>query len=286
MTGRSLPRLTRALLLLPALGLVVGFFVLPLLRMLQLSFYQSTGDLRFVRAFVFDNYVKFLTDSYYLKIFWTSFLLALAVTLVAAILGYPLAYLMARKGRRLRTALMALLVTAIWVPLIVTVYGSFLALSNSGLVNWVLLHSGLIGSPVKLTHSFWTIVAGMTSWSVPYMALPLYAVIRSLDPSLEEASRALGAGPARAFLEVTLPLSLPGLASGTVLVWTWAIGEYVAPVILGGGAVRVMSQELAVSFLQRIDWPFGAAVCIILLVPIGAVVGLLGRYLSKGGSLL
>lgn len=286
MTSRSLPRLTRTLLLLPALALVGGFFFLPLLRVLQISFYQSTGDLRFVPAFVLSNYVKFLTDSYYLKIFGTSFLLATAVTAVAAVLGYPVAYLMARQGKALRAALMALLVTAIWVPLIVSVYGTFLALSNSGLVNWVVLHVGLSDAPVRLTHSFWSIVVGMTCWSIPYMTLPLYAVIRSLDPRLEEASRSLGAGPGRSFLEVTLPLSLPGLASGSVLVWTWAIGEYVAPVILGGGAVRVMSQELAVSFLQRIDWPFGAAVCIILLLPIGAVVGLLGRYLGKGGAIL
>ncbi len=286
MIARSFPALTKILLLLPALVLVGGFFILPLLRVLQISFYRGTGDLRFAPAFVFDNYARFLADGYYLKVFWSSFLLATAVTVVAAVLGYPLAYLMARGGGRLRAGLTALMVTAIWVPLIVTVYGSFLTLSNSGLVNWALGGLDLISRPLKLTHNFWAVVFGMTGWSVPYMALPLYAVIRSQNPSLEEASRALGAGPGRTFFEVTLPLSLPGLAGGTVLVWTWAIGEYVAPVILGGGAVRVMSQELAVSFLQRIDWPFGAAACIVLLAPIGLVVWLVGRYAAREGRLL
>jgi spermidine/putrescine transport system permease protein len=107
--------------------------------------------------------------------------------------------------------------------------------------------------------------------------------MRSIDPNLEQAAADLGAGPWQRFAEVTFPLSLPGLASGLILVWTWAMGEYVAPVVLGGGHVRVMSQELAVSFLQRMDWPFGAAVCIVLLVPVGAVVWLLGRYVGKVG---
>ncbi len=285
MMARAFPRPAKLLVLGPAVTLVGGFFLLPLVRVLQISFYQSTGGFRFVPAFVLDNYVRLLSDSYYIRVFGASLALATAVTVVAAVLGYPLAYLMTHKGGRLRTGLMALLVIALWVPIIVTVYGAYLTLSSTGLVNWLLGSLGLVSTPLPLTHNFWAIVFGMTGWAIPYMVLPLYTVVRGINPRIEEASRALGAGPGRTFWEITFPLSLPGLAAGVVLVWTWAIGEYVAPVILGGGTVRVISQELAVSFLQRLDWPFGSATCIALLVPIGLVVWLLGRYAGKEGPL-
>lgn len=283
--SRALAPHNRVLLLLPALVLVGGFFFLPLLWVVRVSFYQSTGSLTFTPGLVLNNYTKFLSSPHYLGVFWNSVELATVVTLLALALGFPLAYLMVRSSPRVRAALIGLLMVVIWVPIILGAYGWFLTLSASGLVNWLATSLGLVEMPLSLTRNFWAVAVGMMGWSIPYMVLPIYAAVQGIDPDLETAACDLGAGPWRTLAEVTLPLSLPGLASGAILVWTWAVGEYVAPVVLGGGTVRVMSQELAAAFLQRLDWPFGAAACILLLIPMGGVVWFLGKHLGRTGGL-
>jgi putative spermidine/putrescine transport system permease protein len=268
-------------LAVPPLLFVAGFFLFPLLYMLRLSAKTSTGGLTFKNDFSLGSYSKFFSDSFYLSTLGRTFLLATIVTVLAVALGLPLAYAMARAGRSLAIALLLIVLLAMWVPLVVRVQGLSLALQDQGPINDLLKALPFVDQPAKLLYTKTAVVIGLLNLTLPWMILSLFTAIRGVEPNLEHAARNLGATRARTFFEVVIPLARPGIGAGSIIVFTWAMGEYAVPVLLGGGSTSTMSQRIAVSFFENIDWPFAAAMSIIMFVPIAAATVLLSRWMSR-----
>jgi putative spermidine/putrescine transport system permease protein len=268
-------------LAVPPLLFVTAFFLFPAAYMFRLSVKTSTGGLTFKNDFSLGSYSKFFSDSFYLGTLTRTFLLAAGVTVLAVILGLPLAYLMARARRSLSIFLVLVVLLAMWVPLVVRVQGLSLAFQDSGPINDALQALHVTDKPVKLLYSPAAVVIGLLNLTLPWMVLSLFTAIRGIEPNLEQAARNLGATRARAFFEVVVPLARPGIGAGSIIVFTWAMGEYAVPVLLGGGSTSTMSQRIATSFFENIDWPLAAAMSIIMFVPIAVATALLSRWMSR-----
>lgn len=221
------------------------------------------------------NYVLLLTDSYYLDGFLGSLRIAGVSTLACLLLGYPMALAIARAAPGRRTTLLVLLMVPFWTSFLIRIYAWVSILNSNGLINTLLLRLGLIDTPLALLYSDFAVYLGIVYAYLPFMVLPIYAVLERQDPALREAAADLGAPPLRAFLSVTLPLSLPGVFAGCLLVLVPAIGEFVVPELLGGSDFLMIGRLLWSETFQNRDWPMAAALTIALLlvvvVPVMAV---------------
>ncbi|MET3661175.1 ABC transporter permease [Aquamicrobium ahrensii] len=249
------------LLLLPSFLFMMFCFVLPMLLLLRESFFVE-GDA--ARSFTLAQYAHFLGSAHYRGVLWNSMRLALYVTLVALVIGYPLAYGMARLGGRWRAVILVAVVSPLMVSVVIRTFGWQILLRNSGPINTTLLSLGLIDEPLMLLFSPAGVVIGLVHAYLPFMVLPLAAAIERINPALEEASRTLGASAFQLFRTVILPLSLPGIGAGAALVFTASISAYVIPMLLGGERVQVMPTLVTQQVLVLLDWSFGAAIATIL----------------------
>jgi putative spermidine/putrescine transport system permease protein len=238
-----------------------------------------------VPAFTLANYVRFLADPFHLAVLWKTIAMGLWVTAWCLVLGYPVAYTLARlRSRRLR----ALLVTCLLVPLMTSVvvrsYGWMILLANSGLVNQALLALGLVETPVQLLFNLTGVVIALVAILLPYMVLTLVPVIQNVDAALEEAAQSLGARPWRTFRDVVLPLSLPGVAAGSILVFVLAIAAYATPRLVGGSRLLVIPIFVYDQAMALLNWPFAAATSFVLLVLVLLLTGVQGRLLEGRGE--
>jgi putative spermidine/putrescine transport system permease protein len=241
-------------------------FAAPIADLLQLSFRAMTGPAQVGAAFTLSNYQAFLTDPFFLQMLLRTCWLGLLVTLGCVAIGYPVAYFLARTSSRWRGMALFLVISPLLVSAIVRNIGWFPLLSESGLVNWALLKLGVIGAPLPLINNFTGVVIGLIHALLPFMILTLTTVIQRIDADLEEAAANLGAGPLEAFWRVLLPLSLPGVVSGSLLVFTMAISAYTTPAILGGNRVLVMATYIAQQFRSVLNYPVGGTAAAVLLV--------------------
>lgn len=260
---------------------VSAVFVFPLLYMVRMSFNRSTGGLNFTHAFTAANYTEFLTDRFYLATFGRTFLLAVVVTAITLVLGYPVAYVVARTSPGRRLLLLLFILVAMWIPVVVRIYGTIIAFDDHGPVNDALTKLHLIGTPFHLINTRLGVVVGLVNLTLPWMVLSLLAILYGIDRRLEDAAHNLGASHLRAFFEIVLPLSIPGAVSGTILVFTWSIGEYAVPSLIGGGSMTVMSQLIFDAFFQAANWPLAAAMAVIMFIPVAIVTGGLSRWMHR-----
>ncbi|MDF0731493.1 ABC transporter permease [Pseudomonas entomophila] len=244
---------------LPALLLVLVTFVVPIGWLFGLSLFDADGNL------TLDNYTRLLQPIYVLA-FTQTFKISLIVTVVCVLLGYPYAYFMVHAPRRLAGLAMALLLISLWTSLLVRTYAWLVLLQRRGLVNDLLVSLGLVDSPLALVHNLTGTVIGMTHIMLPYMVLPLYAAMKSIDPLYLQAASTFGASPARAFRDVFLPLSLPGLAAGATLVFVLSLGFYVTPALLGGGKVQMLSMRIESDVSMYANWGAASSLGVVLLV--------------------
>ena len=251
-------------LLSPPLLLLLLVFLLPLLAMLPTSFQPYIPGKGIGTGFTVEHYVKALTDGYYLEIIGRTLALGVIVTLTCLVLGYPLAFFLARTQSRWRPWLMLLVVFPLLLNLVVRTFGWIALLANRGLVNDTLIALGLIETPIKLLFNFSGLLIALSHIFLPFMVLVLVGVIRNLPRDVEDAARTLGAGWAATFFRVTLPLSLPGILAGSVLVFVLTVSALVTPRLLGGPTYKVMSTLIYDQFLQLLNWPAGAALSFIL----------------------
>jgi spermidine/putrescine transport system permease protein len=186
--------------------------------------------------------------------------------LLALLLGYPTAWAIARLPRRWRTVALVLVVLPFWTNFLVRTYAWIVLLNSQGPLNGVLMDLGVIGQPLELLYTPGAVVAGLLYAYLPLMILPLYASIERLDPELREASANLGARPARTFLSVTLPLTLPGVLIGSIFVFVPSMGNFIVPELLGGGKTVMVGNLIRDQFLKARDWPFGSVLAIAVLV--------------------
>lgn len=280
----------RAVLLPPYLWLAV-FFALPIAVVLAISLSKPvsgippyapildwqgpsfTGDLA--------NYALLVEDSYYVDAFLGSLRIAALSTLICLGLGYPMALAIVRARPSHRPVLLLLLMVPFWTSFLIRTYAWISLLNSNGLINQALLGLGLIEQPLALLYTDFAVFIGIVYAYLPFMVLPIYAVLERQDPALLEAAEDLGATPLVAFLRVTLPLSLPGVFAGCLLVLVPALGEFVIPELLGGSDFLMIGRLLWTETFQNRDWPLAAAITIALLVvvvgPLMAIQALSGR---------
>ncbi len=268
------------LLLSPALLSIVALVVVPMSFILVYSFYVNI-DLAVDRAaFQFSNWKELFQDSYYHVAIWKTLRMSVIVTILAAILGYIPAYFIAMTKFRHRWLLLLLLILPFWVSFIIRTLSWIHILGNQGALNGLFQWLGLIDAPLSMMYNETTVIVGFIHVFLPYMILNVYVSLEGIDQNLEPAARTLGASPWQAFLEVTLPLSLPGLAAGCLLVFVLTGGSYVTPLILGGPNDFMFGNLIHDAVVAELNWPMGATLSFTLLVILGTVVMIYSRFIG------
>ena len=233
-----------------------------------------------VAQFTLDNYRRLLNPNY-LQVFWQSVKLAFHTTVICLLIGYPFGYLMARASAFWRSILMLLVIVPFWTNALVRIYGWKILLMANGPINNFLMAIGLIDAPLKLLNTYGAVLLGMVYALIPFMILPVYTSVEKLDWSVVEAGRDLGAGRVRAFFTVTLPLTAPGVMAGCVLVFVPSMGLFFISDLLGGATEVLAGSLIRDQLLKSRDWPFAAALSMVLLV---ITCALLWVYARLGGK--
>lgn len=213
-----------------------------------------------------DNFRFLVEDNLYIISYWRSIRIALVATALCLLLGFPMAYAIARSAPRWRNFLLLLVMLPFWTSSLLQLYAWMVMLSQQGVLNHLLLWLGLIDKPLNILYTDTAVYIGIVYTFLPFMVLPLYATLERLDPDLHEAAADLGASPVRVFCDITLPAALPGIMAGSLLVFIPAIGSYIIPAMLGGLDTLMIGRTLYDEFFLNRDWPLASAVAIVLLL--------------------
>ena len=268
------------ILLSPALIAITLLVIVPMSFILIYSFYINIDLAVDEVAFQFGNWRELLGDSYYHNAIWKTFRLAVIVTVLAAVLGYIPAYYIANTTFRHKWLLLLLLILPFWVSFIIRTLSWIHIMGNQGAINGILLWLGVIDEPVQMMFNEFSVIVGFIHVFLPYMILNIYVCLDGIDRNLEPAARTLGCTPWQAFREVTLPLSLPGLAAGSLLVFVLTAGSYVTPLILGGPGDFLFGNLIYDAVISELNWPMGATLSFALLVLLGIVVVIYSRFMG------
>ena len=271
-------------LLSPSLVLLLVAFLAPLALLAPVSVRPYEPGRGIGKGFTAEHYVRFFTDFYYLEIFIRTILLGATVTALTLLIGYPLAYYLARTRSRWRSWLTILVVFPLLLNLVVRTFGWIALLANRGLVNEALGALGLVEAPIRLMFNFTGLLIGLTHIFLPFMVLLLVSAIQTIDRNVEDAARVLGASWSETFVKVTLPLSTPGILSGSILVFVLTISALVTPRLLGGPTYKVMSTLIYEQFLSLLNWPRGSAMAVILTIVVVAIIAASGRVAQRFGA--
>ncbi len=259
-------------------GWLLALFLVPFFIVFKISLsdlalaippYQPTmkdGIGQMLSAFDFENFVFLTTDDLYWKAYLSSLKIALISTVLALLVGYPMAYAMARAPEEWRPTLMMLVILPFWTSFLIRVYAWVGILSNEGFLNQFLLWTGIIDAPLTIMNTTTAVYIGIVYTYLPFMILPIYAALDRLDESLIEAAEDLGCSRTKAFWLVTIPLSRNGIIAGCFLVFIPALGEFVIPSLLGGSGTLMIGKVLFEEFFNNRDWPVASAVAVILLL--------------------
>lgn len=252
-------------LIAPANLYLFVFMVLPLILVGGLSFLSrgTYGQVEF--TFSISNYTRLL-DPLYGKILWYSLLVGIATTLASLVIGYPLAYYIARAPARHRSLLLFLVLLPFWTNFIIRIYAWIMILRAGGFLDSFLQWAHISSQPLQLLYTPTAVMIGMIYEFLPFMVLPLYTSLEKIENAVLEAAADLGAPPVSVFLRITLPLSIPGMIAGTILVFIPAMGMFVIPDLMGGAKTILIGNVIRNQFLTARDWPFGAAASMVLMV--------------------
>lgn len=257
---------------------LVTFALVPNLLVVVASFLQRGSDEFVAFAFTLGNYQRLL-DPLYLSLLLDSLWLAAITTVLCLLLGYPFAYLLTRMAPRWRPLLLLLVIIPFWTSSLVRTYAMVIVLKANGLLNQILLGFGLIDEPLELLYTEPAVILGMLYALLPFMILPLYATLEKLDHRLIEAARDLGAGQFTIFRRIIVPLTLPGIIAGCILTFLPGLGMFYVADLLGGAKALLVGNLIRDQFLSARDWPFGAAVSVMLTVLMGILLA--AYYLSS-----
>ena len=230
---------------------------------------------------VFDNFIYFFDDPLYANSFFNSLKIAAVSTVFCLLVGYPIAYGIVRSGPVTKQLLLFAVILPFWTSFLLRVYAWMGLLADQGTINSFLMSIGLIESPIRMLYSEFAVYVGIVYTYLPFMILPLYANMEKLDMALNEAAADLGAGPIATFFQVTLPLTLPGIVAGSMLVFIPATGEYIIPDLLGGGNVQMIGHQLYNEFARNVDWPVASSVAIVLLFCLVLPMAIYQHYQGK-----
>jgi putative spermidine/putrescine transport system permease protein len=254
------------LLASPAMLVVIFVIVLPGVQLVRYSFNHFDSVQMMQAALTLENYVQFLTDPYYHAVLWTTIKVAALCTALSLVLGFPVAYVLAKTQSRFKSQLVMLLVFPLLVGNVVRAAGWMVMLGNAGFVNAMLIALGVVDQPVRLLYTPFAVMAGTTAVVLPYMILTLQSVLEGLDFSIEEAARNLGASFAQTLARVVLPIAAPGVAAGTMLVFILCMNAYATPVLLGGTGITMMTPAIYDQIAKANNWPFGAVLSLVSMV--------------------
>jgi putative spermidine/putrescine transport system permease protein len=268
------------LVFMPALIIVFFFFFMPIFALFRISFFKSVGMGIFEPAFTLDAYIKFLTDPFYLQVIWYTIKIAVSVTMICMVVGYPVAYYISCMTGKWKTTLLVLLIIPLWTNLIVRIYGWFVILGKQGLLNSILLSLNVIDQPASIVFTTTSVVIGLLDNVFPWVLLIMISVMEGIEWPILEAARDLGASRLKTFYEITFKLSLPGIAVAGLFAFVWSVGEYAVPSLLGSSAKRTISIEIADQILSVLNWPFGASMAFVLFA-ISVSVLLISNKLSR-----
>lgn len=255
--------------------------LLPIVYILFLSFLKSDSYGGYEFTFTLQNYIK-LFDSVYVKVFLQSFLIALITTVICIVISYPFCLFVNEKPKRIQTILMALVILPFLTNSLIRTYGWIVLLRKEGVINTLLLNSNLISHPLSLMYNNLGIIVGMVYTLLPFMILPLYSSISKIDPRYIEAAKDLGTSRFTIFFKIIVPLTLSGLFNGALMVFIPCIGYFFISDLLGGGKLMLLGNLIKNQFLTARDWPFGAAISIVLLI---ITFLLVKAYRKTGGNM-
>ena len=269
-------------LLSPSLGAVALLLVVPVCFILVYSFWLRTATGASEPGFHLDNWAEVLSDPFYRDILFVTLRIALITTVICALPGYLPAYVIACSGSRHRTLLLVLLMLPFWVSYIIRTMSWINILGVSGALNSLLTGAGLLEEPLQLLYNEATVILGLVHFLLPFMILNIYVSLEAIDRNLVDAARSLGCTSWQAFREVTLPLSLPGLAAGSLLCFVLGAGTYITPMVLGGPTDAMFANLVFEAIITQLNWPLGSALSLVLLIVLGAVVAVYNRFLGLG----
>jgi putative spermidine/putrescine transport system permease protein len=255
-------------LVLPAILFLILFFLIPVLSLFVISFDKATaGVITFQGNLTWDNYERVFTRALYYKAIYKSVFLGFSVAVICLVIGFPLAYIIARTFRPGMAALLTILVLAsMQLDMVIRLYGMMVLMGDNGLINNGLISLGIIASPLPLMYNDFGVVIGLVQVTLPFMVLSLIGAIKSINPALEEAARSLGSSRWHVMRTITWPLSLPGVYAGTLLVFALAISSYVVPALMGGWKVITLPIHIYQQIAEVGRWQFGAAVAVVLFL--------------------
>ena len=275
--------ITRRLVIIVPYAWLLVFFLVPFLIVLKISFSEPvmsmppyapaidladgfSGLVDAFKQFSFSNYLWLTEDALYINAYVSSIVIAFFSTVLTLLIGFPLAYGMARAPQGLRPTLLMLVILPFWTSFLIRVYAWIGILKPEGLLNQFLMALGVISEPLQILNTHTAIFIGIVYSYLPFMVLPIYSTLEKMDYSLIEAAQDLGCPPVTAFWKITLPLAIPGILAGCLLVFIPAVGEFVIPDLLGGSRTLMIGKTLWSEFFNNRDWPLASAVAIILLL--------------------
>jgi ABC-type spermidine/putrescine transport system permease subunit I len=272
--ARAMFRLT-----LPAVAIIGFLMVVPIGWLLSMSFVNLDGQIGV------DNYRLFFAEPVYRDMFVSTFQIAFVVTAICILLGYPVAYLLAILPSPWSGLLMLTVLMPFWTSGLVRTFSWLIILQRNGVVNSALIGMGLVERPIPLVHNMTGTIIGMVHIMVPFLILPLYASMKAIDGNLMRAAANLGSTPAHAFRRIYLPLSMPGLIAGTIMIFVMCLGFYITPALLGGGKVKMIAQRIEESLSLYPTWGPASALAVLLLIVTAICLSIslyLVRRLSAG----
>lgn len=281
MTARPSPQpvFQMTAFLLPILIINAIGFILPILNLAKLSFAEALVGGGIGETFTWENWKVLVTDSYYGQILLTSVLVSLSITLLTLVCSYPIAFFLHRTEGRLRAILIVLVISPLLTSAVVRTYGWVAILSDTGLIPSFLARLGL--EPPRMMFNNAGVIIGLTEILMPYMILSLLAGFGRLDRNLEDAARSLGASESRVFRRIILPLTLPGIALGCLLVFVLSVSSFITPKLLGGGRVFLLATEIYDQAMVTLNWPLAATLSMLVLVVFGVAVALYAHVLRQ-----
>ena len=261
-------------LLAPALALLVAVLIWPVVDLMSRSFFDPRGPLAF--------YGRLVAVSSYVQILLRTLMFSAATAAICLVAGYPVAYRLTTASPLGKAAILVCVLLPFWTNLLVRSYGWILILNPKGIVNTALIETGVITNPLELVYNATGVLIGMSQIMLPYMILPVYAVMTRLDPRVIHASRSLGAGPVLTFMKVYFPLTLPGVMAGVVLVFTISLGFFVIPALLGGARGLMLAQLIEFNINGALNWGMASALSTSLLAVTLLLYAIGDRWFNLG----
>ncbi|MFI0844830.1 ABC transporter permease [Mesorhizobium sp. IMUNJ 23232] len=268
------------LLLLPAALLLGVFLVIPYLNIVLMSFRTPGEGTPYGAGFTIANYVRFFSDGFYLFQVFNTLWIGLLTTALCLVIGFPVAWQLTRADIRFRGLAYGLVLSPLLVGIVIRSYGWTILLGNAGLINRTLQALGIIDAPLPLMYNALGITIALVHVFLPFMILPIMAAIQGVDPSLESAARSLGASRFTAFRRIILPLSMPGIQAGCILVFVLSLSAYVTPSLIGGMRVKTMAVTVVDALIDTFQWPWGSALALMLSVT-GAICVVIFARLTR-----